>query len=126
MKLQKVKIALLATVLSYGLVFAQGQSSGNPVYDFFGVYNGSFKMLNFYVEYATGDLSSLGKDPKGKRGGRILTLNLHICIPLKKFLGLVLVLYYKLNLTSPALIFLLGKKEAERERIIVILFLWLN
>lgn len=38
MKLQKVKIALLATVLSYGLVFAQGQSSGNPVYDFFFAY----------------------------------------------------------------------------------------
>lgn len=84
MKLQKVKIALLATVLSYGLVFAQGQSSGNPVYDFFGVYNGSFKMLNFYVEYATGDLSSLGKDPKGKRGGENFDTKLTYLHTLKK------------------------------------------
>lgn len=68
-KLQKLKMALLGIILSYGLVFAQGESSGNPTYDFFGVYNGSMKFLNFYVEYATGDLSSLGKDAKAKRSG---------------------------------------------------------
>ncbi len=67
--MKKFKLALLLTVLSYGLVFTQDKSSGNSAYDFFGVYDGSMKFLNFYVEYATGDLSSLGKDSKAKRNG---------------------------------------------------------
>lgn len=81
---RKLKIALLATVLGHGLIFAQAQSSGNAVYDFFGVYNGSFKMLNFYVEYATGDLSSLGKDPKAKRSGENFDTKLTYLHTLKK------------------------------------------
>ena len=84
MKLQKLKMALLATVFSYGLVFAQAQSSGNPTYDFFGVYNGSMKFLNFYVEYATGDLSSLGKDSKAKRSGENFDTKLTYWQTLKK------------------------------------------
>lgn len=81
---RKLKIALLATVLGHGLIFAQAQSSGNAVYDFFGVYNGSFKMLNFYVEYATGDLSGLGTDPKGKRNGENFDTKLTYLQTLKK------------------------------------------
>ena len=84
MKLQKLKMALLVTVFSYGLVFAQAQSSENPTYDFFGVYNGSMKFLNFYVEYATGDLSSLGKDSKAKRSGENFDTKLTYWQTLKK------------------------------------------
>lgn len=84
-KLQKLKMALLGIILSYGLVFAQGESSGNPAYDFFGVYNGSMKFLNFYVEYGTGDLSSLGKDPKAnKRNGENFDTKLTYRQTLKK------------------------------------------
>lgn len=80
----KLKTALLGVVLSYGLVFAQGESSQNPIYDFFGVYNGSMKFLNFYVEYATGDLSSLGKDSKAKRNGENFDTKLTYRQTLKK------------------------------------------
>lgn len=83
-KLQKFKMALLGIILSYGLVFAQGESSGNPAYDFFGVYNGSMKFLNFYVEYGTGDLSSLGKDPKAKRNGETFDTKLAYWQTIKK------------------------------------------
>ena len=113
MKLQKIKMALLVTVFSYGLVFAQTQSSGNPTYDFFGVYNGSMKFLNFYVEYATGDLSSLGKDSKAKRSGENFDTKLTYWQTLKKapWLGFGFILQTQFDQPS---VYATNWKEGER------------
>ncbi|ADG72119.1 hypothetical protein [Brachyspira murdochii] len=60
-----ISIALLAS----SAVFAQqaANTQTNPAFKFFNVYPGSMKMLSFYVEYASGDLTGLGSNPKGAR-----------------------------------------------------------
>lgn len=60
-----ISIALLAS----SAVFAQqaANTQTNPAFKFFNVYPGSMKMLSFYIEYASGDLTGLGSNPKGAR-----------------------------------------------------------
>ncbi|WP_416515109.1 hypothetical protein [Brachyspira hyodysenteriae] len=58
-------ISLLASTALFAQQAANTQT--NPAYQFFNVYPGSMKMLSFYIEYASGDLTSLGTDPKAKR-----------------------------------------------------------
>lgn len=63
--MKKILITILIMTSISKILVAQNDS--NSVYNFFGVYNGSMKLLNFYFEYGSGDLSGLGKDFKNKR-----------------------------------------------------------
>ncbi|ASJ21016.1 hypothetical protein [Brachyspira hampsonii] len=68
--MKKVFITIISLVLfTNGILFSQqaANTQTNPALQFFNVYPGSMKMLSFYVEYASGDLTSLGTDPKAKR-----------------------------------------------------------
>ena len=68
--MKKVFINILVfSFLASTMLFAQqaANTQANPAYQFFNVYPGSMKFLSFYIEYASGDLTSLGTDPKAKR-----------------------------------------------------------
>lgn len=68
--MKKVFINILVfSFLASTMLFAQqaANTQTNPAYQFFNVYPGSMKFLSFYIEYASGDLTSLGTDPKAKR-----------------------------------------------------------
>ena len=68
--MKKVFINILVfSFVASTMLFAQqaANTQANPAYQFFNVYPGSMKFLSFYIEYASGDLTSLGTDPKAKR-----------------------------------------------------------
>ncbi|OEJ14378.1 hypothetical protein BFL38_06000 [Brachyspira hampsonii] len=68
--MKKVFINILVfALLANSALFAQqaANTQTNPVLQFFNVYPGSMKMLSFYIEYASGDLTGLGSNPKGAR-----------------------------------------------------------
>ena len=107
-------------------LFSQSNNVENRALSFFNVYPGSMGFLNFYMEYASGDLTSLGKNPKAKRNMENLDTKLTYWQTLKKYLGWVLVLFYKQCLTIQVLMILHGKKEVDLVKIVQILFLWWN
>lgn len=64
--IKKITIYINIIIFSISL-FGQEQKEIPKIYEYFGVYPGSMQVLNFYVEYATGDLTVLEKSPKSKR-----------------------------------------------------------
>ena len=65
-------------------LFSQSNNVENQALSFFNVYPGSMGFLNFYMEYASGDLTSLGKNPKAKRNMENLDTKLTYWQTLKK------------------------------------------